>query len=138
CAQAQVLVGRFVTNAQLSVGSILLLDFAEHANSAVDAYVRVESAWLLQRGDSALVGHGDERESMIPALAALAGDRVAGVEFERVLQMRIVFSSGLRVAVFPSYVVSADYDNWTLGLPSNVVYTAGPGAQLVRGSGDQP
>jgi hypothetical protein len=136
--QAEALIGRTVVNAQLGLGSILILDFAAVPVAPPDSYLRVESAWLLTRRDDALVGSADERADQTAALSSLVGTRVKTVDVGPQLQLVVALSDDSAVSVLPSYAASADYDNWVLRLPDGIVYTAGPGAQLVKGSADEP
>jgi hypothetical protein len=135
--EAQALVGRRISNAQMGLGAVLILDFQD-TGGAVDAYLRSESAWLLAQGEVGLVGSLDDREAQAEAISALVGATVKKLELRRHLQLALVFSDQHEVVLLPSYVASPEYENWVLRLPNGVVFTAGPGPRLFRAVANEP
>ena len=136
-SEAQALVGRRVINAQLGLGSILILDFRDNDGN-IDAYLRCESAWLLARGGVGVVGSFDDREAQEEAISALVGSEVRSLELGRLMQVAIVFSDEHELLLLPSYAVSSEYENWVLRLANGIAYTAGPGPRLFSGLATEP
>ena len=136
--EAQALVGWRISNAQMGLGSILILDFQDAEGAAVDAYLRSESAWLLAKGEAGVVGSLDDREAQVEVVSSLVGATVKQIELGRHLQLALVLSDEHELVLLPSYAASPDYENWVVRLPSGVVYTAGPGPRLFRALADEP
>ena len=135
--QAQALVGRRVSNAQLGLGSILILEFRDHDGN-IDAYLRSESAWLLAHAGVGVVGSFDDREAQEEAILALVNAEVRSLELGRLMQIAIAFSEEHEILLLPSYVASSEYENWVLRLPNGIAYTAGPGPRLFSGPANEP
>jgi hypothetical protein len=120
------LEGAQISSVVLSVGHILLIDVSGPQGKA---YLRVESAWRLEK-DEVLVACDDPRPEIAKAIAALEGAAVASLAVSLPsLDLALRFADGSRLLTFGS-TARASKENWTIHTVAGEALVSGPGRQF--------